>query len=125
MAAATMEATHQERLPGGQLSEREAAGVATIFSLLGDPTRVRVLAALAEAPEGERCVGDLAQLVERDESTISHQLRLLRGHGLVEFRRAGRTVYYRLADGHVLDLFHQALAHARHTLPTRASGEVH
>jgi len=111
----TTQAASSAQLLGAELTEREAMGVATMFALLGDPTRVRLLAALAGAPAGECRVGELAQAAGRDESTVSHQLRLLRDHGLVQFRRAGRLVYYRLADAHVLDLFRQALAHAAHS----------
>ena len=60
--------------------------------MLGDPTRVRILDALAG---GELCVCDIASLVGISESAVSHQLRLLRGMRLVRPRRAGRLVYLR------------------------------
>ncbi|HEX6779646.1 MAG TPA: metalloregulator ArsR/SmtB family transcription factor, partial [Ktedonobacterales bacterium] len=85
--------------------------------LLGDPTRVRLLHALAVDREAR--VSDLAKAVERDPSTISHQLRVLRDHHLVTGERRGRVVLYRLADSHVLGLFQQALAHAAHQPPLR------
>lgn len=94
------------------LSPQEASKVARIFALLGDPTRVRTLHALASAEE--LCVRDLAWALGRDASTISHQLRVLRDHHLVTCERHGRVAYYRLADSHVLTLFQQALAHAAH-----------
>ena len=99
------------------LPEPVAHDVATIFALLGDPTRVRLLHALAV--DGEARVSDLAKAVERDPSTISHQLRVLRDHHLVTGERRGRVVLYRLADSHVLGLFQQALAHAAHQPPLR------
>ena len=92
-----------------------ACDVAHIFALLGDPTRVRTLHALAIGREMR--VSDLAQAVERDPSTISHQLRVLRDHHLVTCERRGRVVFYRLADSHVLGLFQQALAHVSHQPP--------
>jgi DNA-binding transcriptional ArsR family regulator len=96
-----------------QLLSPQAAGkVAGMFALLGDPTRVRALHALASAEE--LCVSDLAWALGRDASTISHQLRVLRDHHLVTCERRGRVAYYRLADSHVLTLFQQALAHAAH-----------
>ena len=100
------------------LPEPVARDVAIIFSLLGDPTRVRLLHALAVGREVR--VSDLAKAVERDPSTISHQLRVLRDHHLVTGERRGRVVLYRLADSHVLGLFQQALAHAAHQPPLRA-----
>ena len=94
-----------------------AEEVASIFALLGDPTRVAVLHALAAA--GELRVSDLARVLGRDASTISHQLRVLRDHHLVTYEKRGRVALYRLADSHVLALFQQALAHAAHQPPLR------
>ena len=94
------------------LSLQAAGKVARIFALLGDPTRVRVLHALATAKE--LCVRDLAWALGRDASTISHQLRVLRDHSLVTCERRGRVAFYRLADSHVLALYQQALAHTAH-----------
>lgn len=94
-----------------------AEEVARMFALLGDPTRVLVLHALAAA--GELRVSDLAGALGRDASTISHQLRVLRDEKLVTYEKRGRVALYRLADSHVLTLFQQALAHAEHQTPLR------
>jgi DNA-binding transcriptional ArsR family regulator len=75
-----------------------------------DPTRLRILAALAAT---ELCVCDLAVLVGISESAVSHQLRLLREERLVSFRKEGRMAYYRLSDHHVTELIQSALEHAR------------
>lgn len=83
--------------------------VAGIFTLLGDPTRVRILDALSH---GERCVCDLAALVGISESATSHQLRLLRTARLVRARRAGRHAFYVLDDHHVIGLLRDARKHA-------------
>ncbi len=96
-----------------------AREVASMFALLGDPTRVAVLHALAAA--GELRVSDLARVLDRDASTISHQLRVLRDHHLVTYEKRGRVATYRLADSHVLALFQQALAHAAHQPPAAGS----
>ena len=82
--------------------------VAETFRILGDPTRVRILDALAG---GELCVCDIASLAEISESAVSHQLRLLRGMRLVRPRRAGRLVYYALDDQHIIELLRQAHTH--------------
>jgi DNA-binding transcriptional ArsR family regulator len=83
--------------------------LADAFRLLGDPTRVRLLDALAT---GEMCVCDLATLLGHTVSAISHQLRLLRGVRLVRARRAGRMVFYSLDDHHIISLLSQARRHA-------------
>jgi len=82
--------------------------LADTFRLLGDPTRVRIVDALAE---GELCVCDIATHIGISESAVSHQLRLMRSQRLVRGRREGRCVYYTLDDQHVLSLFQQGLRH--------------
>ncbi len=90
------------------LSPDTAQALAETFRVLGDPTRIRLIAAMATA---ERCVGALAALVGMSESAVSHQLRMLRAARLVRTRRAGRQVFYTLDDGHILALFEQGLSH--------------
>lgn len=94
------------------VSAGEASGIADVFGLLSDPSRVRVLFALLEA--SEMCVCDLAQMVQMSPSALSHALRLLRTAGVVTNRRDGRMVRYRLADSHVrllLDVTREHLGH--------------
>lgn len=88
----------------------EAQDLAAIFSVLADPTRVRIVQALAER---ELCVCDLANLVGMRQSTVSHQLRLLRALRIVRFRKEGRVAYYMLDDAHVGALLSQGLEHVR------------
>lgn len=92
------------------LPRGEAQSLADIFSVLADPSRVRLLGALAER---ELCVCDLANVLGLRQSTVSHQLRLLRALRIVRFRKEGRVAYYSLDDGHVAGLLAQALAHIR------------
>lgn len=90
------------------LSDTAVMALAETFKLLGDPTRVRIVEALAEGP---LCVHEIADRIDLSESAVSHQLRLMRAQRIVRARREGRCVYYTLDDQHVLDLFHQALRH--------------
>ena len=94
--------------------EPEVAGLADVFGLLFDPGRLRLLVALLE---GEMCVCDIAASCGQSESAVSHDLRLLRAHRVVEVRRAGRMAYYKLADSHVRMLLDIVLAHVGHTFP--------
>jgi DNA-binding transcriptional ArsR family regulator len=96
-------------LPAGRL----LGDLAGLFAALGDPTRLRIVAALADR---ELCVRDLAATVRQTESAVSHQLRLLRAQGLVRSRRDGRHVYYTLDDRHVGRLYSEAFDHARHRI---------
>jgi ArsR family transcriptional regulator len=88
--------------------------VAGLFALLADPTRLRLLAALAS---GELCVCDLAAATGINRSTVSHQLRTLRDGRLVRSRREGRVVFYALDDDHVRDLLAMGIAHAGEVVP--------
>jgi DNA-binding transcriptional ArsR family regulator len=78
------------------LSADDASRLASLLGLLADPTWARILYALDLVEE--LCVGDLALALEASEDAIGYGLRLLRTGGLVTNRRAGRIVYYRLAD---------------------------
>jgi DNA-binding transcriptional ArsR family regulator len=92
-----------------------ALRVAEIFSVLADPTRLQVVYALLSSPTGELCVCDLAGGMGRDDTTISHQLRVLRNHKIVSMRKVGRVVYYRLIDEHVRQLMQLGMEHACET----------
>ena len=93
------------------LSRATASLVAATFKALSDPTRVRIVAAILEE---ERCVHDLCEELDLEQSTVSHQLRVLRDKQLVRHRKEGRHVYYRLDDEHVRSLLETALDHVGH-----------
>lgn len=75
----------------------DVARTASILSVLGDPTRGRVLYALNAVDE--LCVGDLSLALGAGEDATGYALRILRTAGLVTNRKEGRVVYYRLAAG--------------------------
>lgn len=85
-----------------------ANGLAELFKTLSDPTRIRIMDALAKS---EFCVCDLAELLELSQSATSHQLRVLRNSDLVKYRRDGKMVYYSVHDSHVSELYRQGLEH--------------
>ena len=78
------------------ISAEDAGRLASLLGLLADPVRARILYALDTVEE--LCVGDLALALEASEDAVGYGLRILRTAGLVAGRRAGRIVYYRLAD---------------------------
>ena len=108
-------AEHVRAVRRNVLSGGDAARIAALFAVLSDPTRLQVVHALLCAPTGELCVCDLASGLGRDDTTISHQLRVLRNQQIVAMRRAGRVVYYRLIDEHIRQLLTMGVAHARET----------
>jgi ArsR family transcriptional regulator, lead/cadmium/zinc/bismuth-responsive transcriptional repressor len=96
----------------------EADRLAALLGLIQEPVRCRLLFALSAAEE--LCVGDLALALEVSEDAISYAVRLLRTAGLVQFRKQGRVVFYRLSDGFP----HQLLEHCLRELLTIASKET-
>jgi ArsR family transcriptional regulator len=107
-----------------QLPAEEAQRVAVLFSVLSDPTRLQVVYALLNAPTGELCVCDLAAGLGRDDTTISHQLRVLRHQRIVAMRKVGRVVYYRLIDKHMRQLLAVGLTHANEVPPVSSNSET-
>lgn len=90
------------------LKTDQAQLMAEFFSALSDPHRLKLLSALAQQ---ELCVCDLAAAVKMGESAVSHQLRILRSHRLVKYRRQGRNVYYSMAEKHIETLYKDVAEH--------------
>lgn len=67
--------------------------LAELYKLLGNPTRLKILLALAH---GELCVCDVSHVLELTVAATSHQLKLLRDRGWLTMRSDGKMVYYRL-----------------------------
>ena len=82
--------------------------LAEIFKVFGDSTRIRILYALFE---NELCVGDLAQILNLSQSSVSHQLRILKNSKLVKFRREGKIMFYSLDDDHVRAILSMGMEH--------------
>ena len=93
------------------LTASDASAMAGLLTLLADPLRTRIIAALLLTDE--MCVGDLALALDASEDAVSYGLRLLRTAGLVHRRRAGRLGYYRLSDGDAREAMHAALTQLR------------
>lgn len=85
--------------------------VSVFFKIVGDDTRLKILYAL---DNNEMCVCDIANLLNMTKSSISHQLKLLKDHGLVKSRKDGKEVYYMLDDEHVKSVVEVACTHVIH-----------
>jgi DNA-binding transcriptional ArsR family regulator len=88
-----------------QLAPGDAELYARFFQVLSDPTRVRLLHLLLEAPETGRTVGELVAALGAPQGRISTHLGCLRWCGLVQPYREGKYVYYRIVDPRVRELF--------------------
>ncbi|QIN81082.1 metalloregulator ArsR/SmtB family transcription factor (plasmid) [Rubrobacter marinus] len=102
--------------PGAVLRVREALPdegatrrAAEVFGVLADPTRARIVCALAIE---ELCVCDVAAVAGLSVSAASHQLKRLRDRGVVGYRKEGRLAFYRLVDDRVRGLMEEGVGHA-------------
>ncbi len=85
--------------------------LSSIFKVLGDPTRLKIIYALSME---DLCVNDIAELLDMSQSSISHQLALLKKKRLIKSVKDGRRAIYSLDDAHVLSLFREGYDHAAH-----------
>ena len=82
--------------------------LAELFKVFGDSTRIRILYVLFEH---ELCVGDIAESLNMSQSSVSHQLRILKDAKLVKYRREGKSIYYALDDDHVYHIIEMGMEH--------------
>ena len=87
-------------------SEEDVATMCAAFKALGEPSRMKILLALAE---GEMCVYHIAE--EGQQSAVSHQLRILRDSRIIKSRRDGKNILYSLADEHVAKIIEMSREH--------------
>ncbi len=103
-------ATAQEaenHVPSGDVTKK----LASFFKIFGDDTRIRLLFALDSS---ELCVHDLSLIVGMQQSTVSHQLKLLREQQVVSQRREGKKMFYHLNDSHISEILSIAKEHKEH-----------
>jgi ArsR family transcriptional regulator, nickel/cobalt-responsive transcriptional repressor len=104
-------AVHARLHSEGPVVEAEAVAIAELMQALAAPSRVRLLYALRE---GEAGVNELAERAGVTPSAASQQLRILRHLRFVASRRDGRSILYRLHDGHVAALLDEVRNHLDH-----------
>ena len=90
--------------------EEELYDLADLFKVFADSTRIRILFVLFES---EVCVCDLAKVLNMTQSAVSHQLRILKQSKLVKSRREGKSIFYSLADDHVIKLLDVVYDHVQ------------
>ncbi len=94
----------EDRMP----PEEELQDLADFFKVFADATRLKILYVLLST---EMCVYDIAMVLGMSQSAISHQLRVLKQMDLVKNRREGKTIFYSLADAHIVTILSQGLDH--------------
>lgn len=108
---------HARRNTDGDATDEQIERAAAIFRAVSEPARLKLLVRLGG---GEWCVTELADAAGVGLSTVSQQLRLLRAERIVARRRAGKHIFYSLADAHVIDLVRSAMRHAAEPHPLGA-----
>jgi DNA-binding transcriptional ArsR family regulator len=106
------------------LTPIQAGGLAAVFKVLANDTRLRLLHSLVRADE--MCVTDLAASVGMKPQAVSNQLQGLSDLGVLTCRRDGKSIIYRLMDPCVISLLDQGLclmedASDRHARPAMGS----
>ena len=91
-------------------TDRELFDLAELYKIFGDPTRIRILCAMLET---ELCVNDIAGCLQMSQSSVSHQLRILKTSKLVKSRREGKSIFYSLDDEHVGAILSMGMEHIR------------
>lgn len=98
--------------PLPSLSPDQRAELAEMFSLLGDPNRLRIVLSCLYEPVS---VGEMAGRLGLSASLVSHHLRLLRAARLLRAERRGKHVFYIAADDHVRDMLSDMVSHVAET----------
>jgi DNA-binding transcriptional ArsR family regulator len=99
---------HNRTIRTSNLSKEAASNVAELFKTFGDTTRVQILELLTK---GELCVGEICESLGMSQSSISHQLRLMRHNQLLKRCKVGRHIYYSIKDEHIFNLLNQGIDH--------------
>lgn len=89
-------------------SEEDIAKLCGAFKALSEPSRMKILLALAQ---GELCVYHIVEAAGGTQSAVSHQLRILRDNRIIRARRDGQNIVYSLADEHIARLIRTSLEH--------------
>lgn len=92
-----------------KVNETVLIDTAELFKVFADSTRIRILYSLLD--EKEKSVTQICDLLNMNQSAISHQLRILKNNKLIKNRRDGKTIYYSLADKHVENIIDQGIEH--------------
>ena len=93
-----------------EISPEMNRNLAEMFKVFSDETRLRIICSLLNE---ELCVCDLCELLKLNQSTVSHQLQILRTSKLVKYRKEGKQVYYTLEDEHIDAILRMAIAHIK------------
>lgn len=93
-----------------QLPEDTLFDICNLLKILGEPSRIKIVLALAE---GEMCVYHIVKAVGSNQSAVSHQLRILRENKVIKARREGQNIIYSLDDEHIMQIVNLVKIHVQ------------
>jgi DNA-binding transcriptional ArsR family regulator len=103
------------------LSEDQAIELAEMFRLMGDASRLRIIASCLYSP---MCVSDIAAKHGLSQSLVSHHLRLLRAARVLRVERRGKQMFYEAADEHVKRVISDMVEHLSEHAPSETDDNV-
>ena len=101
------------RIKTEMIDTKYIKGLSSFFKVIGEESRVKIIYALSIC---EMCVNDLAEILDMSQSSVSHQLKLLKLNGQVKSRREGKNIFYSLDDQHVVKILTESLRHVVHKM---------
>lgn len=87
-------------------SEKRLKDMACFFQNFSDATRLKIISALSI---NDLCVNDLSNVLNINQTTISHQLKYLKNQSIVESRRDGKLIKYSIQNKFINDLMNYAI----------------
>lgn len=82
-------------------SDKKLENNATLLKSLADPTRLKMIYLLKN---GELCVCEILEAMDKSQSTISHHLNMMKKENILLTRKEGKWIYYRLADENIIEI---------------------
>lgn len=98
----SLEYTIKENLPNKQVCTH----LANFYSLFSDSTRIKIIISLLLS---EMCVNDLSRILNLNQTTISHQLKILKSSGAVSCTRKNKFVFYKISDKFISIIMHNGV----------------
>ena len=99
---------HNKLIGKFELDDEILEKLENFYSLFSSVSKLKIIWALYK---GEMCVVELANLIGKTKSAVSHQLKYLKEQNLVVSEKIGKEVFYKLADDHITQIFEIALEH--------------
>jgi ArsR family transcriptional regulator len=96
------------KIRGHMPDEETLTDLSEFFKIFGDSTRIKIICVLFE---GEMCVSGIVDILEMSQSSISHQLRILKTQRIVKAKKVGKQVFYTLDDDHIKKIYEMGLDH--------------